>query len=47
MLLNALGFVFASMFRASHDHVMQEGEAGLQRYCTKNLLAQLEDKTFI
>jgi hypothetical protein len=32
-LLNALGFLFEPMFRASHDHVMEEGEAGLQRYC--------------
>ncbi len=46
-MLNALGFVFASMFRASHDHVMQDGEAGLRRYCTENLLARLDDKTFI
>ncbi|HLJ36385.1 MAG TPA: hypothetical protein VKU38_22185 [Ktedonobacteraceae bacterium] len=32
-VLNLLGFVFEPMFRASHDHVMQEGEAGLQLYC--------------
>lgn len=32
-LLNFMGFFFARMFRASHDHVMTEGEAGLQRYC--------------
>ena len=32
-LLNFAGFFLSSMFRASHDHVMQEGEAGLQRYC--------------
>jgi uncharacterized protein YndB with AHSA1/START domain len=32
-ILNVLGFVSAPMFRASHDHVMKEGEAGLQRYC--------------
>ena len=32
-LLNLLGFLFASMFKASHDHVMQEGEAGLRQYC--------------
>ncbi len=36
-LLNALGFVFEPMFRASHDHVMEEGEAGLQRYCSENV----------
>jgi hypothetical protein len=30
------------MFRASHDHVMKEGEAGLQRYCAANLLIQSE-----
>jgi uncharacterized protein YndB with AHSA1/START domain len=34
-LLNALGFVLAPVFRASHDHVMKEGEAGLQRYCVE------------
>ena len=38
-VLNALGFVFAPMFRASHDHVMKEGEAGLQRYCTETYLS--------
>lgn len=32
-LLNILGFVAAPMFQASHDSVMKEGEAGLQRYC--------------
>ncbi len=32
-ILNALGFFFTPMFRASHDHVMDEGEAGLQQYC--------------
>ena len=31
-ILNVLGFVSEPMFRASHDHVMKEGEAGLQRY---------------
>lgn len=36
-VLNLLGFLFASMFKASHDHVMQEGEAGLQRYCKTQL----------
>ena len=38
-VLNALGFVFEPMFRASHDHVMKEGEAGLQRYCRENILS--------
>ena len=32
-LMNALGFVLTPVFRASHDHVMREGEAGLQAYC--------------
>src|SRR5207302_9959759 len=32
-ILNVLGFVSEPTFRASHDHVMKEGEAGLQRYC--------------
>lgn len=36
-LLNALGFVMAPVFRASHDHVMREGEAGLQAYCAARL----------
>src|SRR5438067_537529 len=36
-VLNALGFLFAPMFQASHDHVMKEGEAGLRRYCTENV----------
>jgi hypothetical protein len=31
-LLNLAGFFAAPLFRASHDHVMREGEAGLQRY---------------
>lgn len=46
-MLNALGFMFTPMFQASHDHVMHEGEAGLQRYCIENLHVQLEDKTSI
>ncbi|HEX6542838.1 MAG TPA: hypothetical protein VF040_13865 [Ktedonobacterales bacterium] len=32
-LMNALGFVLTPVFRASHDHVMREGEAGLRQYC--------------
>lgn len=32
-VLNALGYVLEPMFRKSHDHVMREGEAGLQAYC--------------
>jgi uncharacterized protein YndB with AHSA1/START domain len=36
-VLNALGFLFEPMFRASHNHVMEEGEAGLRRYCTENV----------
>ena len=39
-VLNALGFVFTPMFQASHDHVMKEGEAGLQRYCTQKVRVQ-------
>nr|MBA3823705.1 SRPBCC family protein [Ktedonobacterales bacterium] len=31
-LFNLAGFFAAPMFRASHDHVMDEGEAGLNRY---------------
>lgn len=44
-VLNVLGFVFTPMFRASHDHVMKQGEAGLQRYCAANLPIRSEDKT--
>ncbi len=36
-LLNALGFVMTPVFRASHDHVMREGEAGLQAYYAARL----------
>jgi hypothetical protein len=39
-LLNVMGFAFTPMFRASHDHVMEEGEAGLQRYCKENAPVQ-------
>ena len=46
-VLNVLGFVFEPAFRASHDHVMKEGEAGLQRYFTENVPVQSEDKTFL
>lgn len=46
-MLNALGFMFTPMFQASHDHVMREGEAGLQRYCAENFHVKSEDKTFI
>ncbi|MBF6590682.1 MAG: SRPBCC family protein [Ktedonobacterales bacterium] len=38
-ILNLFGFVAEPMFRASHDHVMREGEAGLQRYCAERLAA--------
>ena len=31
-LLNFAGYFVEPMFRASHDHVMREGEAGLQRH---------------
>ena len=30
--LNLAGYFLEPMFRASHDHVMREGEAGLQRH---------------
>ena len=46
-VLNVLGFVFAPMFRASHDHVMKEGEAGLQRYCREKVAVQSEDESFL
>jgi hypothetical protein len=31
-IFNLAGFFATPMFRASHDHVMDEGEAGLNRY---------------
>ena len=31
-IFNVAGFFVAPIFRASHDHVMDEGEAGLNRY---------------
>ncbi len=46
-VLNALGFLFEPMFRASHDHVVEEGEAGLQRYLTKNISVQSEDRAIL
>jgi uncharacterized protein YndB with AHSA1/START domain len=46
-VLNAMGFLFTRMFRASHDHVMEEGEAGLRRYCIENMPVQSEDRTFL
>ncbi|GAC1300083.1 MAG: hypothetical protein NVSMB27_40430 [Ktedonobacteraceae bacterium] len=46
-VLNALGFLFEPMFRASHNHVMEEGEAGLRRYCTENVRVRSEGKTFL
>ena len=46
-VLNVLGFLFEPMFRASHDHVMKEGEAGLQRYLTEYTHVQSEDKTYM
>ena len=46
-VLNALGFLFEPMFGASHDHVMEEGEAGLQRYLTKNISVQSEDRAIL
>ncbi|MFL5691064.1 MAG: SRPBCC family protein [Ktedonobacteraceae bacterium] len=46
-VLNVLGFLFAPMFQASHDHVMKEGEAGLRRYCLEKVPVQSENKTFL
>jgi len=46
-VLNALGFLFETMFRDSHDHVVEEGEAGLQRYLTKNISVQSEDRAIL
>lgn len=34
-LLNGAGYFLEPVFRASHDHVMREGEAGLRLYCAK------------
>lgn len=36
-VMNALGFVMTPVFRASHDHVMREGEAGLRTYLVARL----------
>lgn len=36
-VMNALGFVMTPLFRASHDHVMHEGEAGLRAYLAARL----------
>lgn len=44
-MLNVMGFMFEPMFRASHDHVMREGEEGLRRYCAEKVIAQAEDKS--
>lgn len=46
-VLNVLGFLFAPLFRASHDHVMREGEAGLRRYCAEHVRVQSEDKPLL
>lgn len=32
-VLNLLGYLAEGVYRRSHDHVMQAGEAGLRRYC--------------
>src|SRR5947209_18549273 len=45
-VLNVLGLVFAPLFQASHDQVMREGEAGLQRYCRERIGGPSENKTF-
>jgi uncharacterized protein YndB with AHSA1/START domain len=36
-VLNMLGYLIEPLYRASHDHVMREGEAGLQRYCAAHI----------
>lgn len=41
-LLNLAGFFATPMFRASHDHVMREGEAGLQRHMRARATAALK-----
>ncbi len=38
-LLNALGYALEPVYRASHDHVMREGEAGLRAYMAARVLA--------
>lgn len=38
-ILNLAGFFAEKMFRASHDHVMRQGEAGLNRYLAEHALA--------
>lgn len=39
-LLNLAGYVAEPVFRASHDHVMREGEAGLRRHFLATVAAQ-------
>ena len=43
-VMNALGFIIEPVFRASHDHVMREGEAGLQAYCAMRLRQRSESR---
>jgi uncharacterized protein YndB with AHSA1/START domain len=46
-VLNIMGFVLEPMFRASHDHVMKEGEMGLRRYCAEKVAVLAENKTVL
>jgi hypothetical protein len=39
-LFNLAGYVAEPVFRASHDHVMREGEAGLRRHFLATMAAQ-------
>lgn len=39
-LFNLAGYVAEPVFRASHDHVMREGEAGLRRHFLATVAAQ-------
>jgi hypothetical protein len=39
-LFNLAGYVAEPVFRASHDHVMREGEAGLRRHLLAPMAAQ-------
>jgi hypothetical protein len=44
-LLNIAGFFAEPMFRASHDHVMREGEVGLNRYFREHAMAPAGART--
>lgn len=44
-ILNLAGFFAEKMVRASHDHVMRQGEAGLNHYLAEHVLATTPAQT--